>query len=366
MNDSHQPPPIRPAFERILSVITDAWPVDRWCDYGVLVAVSGGADSVALLRGLVHLKRERGGSGPLVVGHIDHGVRENSSQDAAWIRHLAQELQLDCVVRRLDQSRDDHPRDSSGTAPTHKTAEPDARELADSPPADEASLRSQRYRELLNIARQKGLRYIATAHHQDDQLETILFRIFRGTGLTGLQGIPRQRVVDSITIVRPLLDARRELIVDALAELKQPFRDDPTNALNHYTRNFLRNELIPLIESRFADWDASLLRLAEQTEAWTRSISDRVRKLRDSAVSHIDDGWQLDIHPVQDTDPFELQFLLQQLWDEAGWPRADMGHDQWSRLLDAIREEPPPAPFMLPGAVRVSRDDTRLQLRRQS
>lgn len=358
MNPPSQPQPVGPAFEQLLTAVTADWPAERWRDYGVLVAVSGGTDSVALLRALAHWKQKIGGSGSLVVGHVDHGIRENSNEDATWVKHLAETHRLACVVRRLSGESE------SGTTAEHDRRVPST--PGDPRATDEASLRERRYRELLNIAREYGLRYIATAHHQDDQLETVLFRMLRGTGLTGLQGIPRQRVVDDVTIVRPLLGMRRAVIVDALKELNQPFRVDPTNALNQYTRNFLRNQLIPLIESRFPDWDASLLRLANQTKAWARSIADRTRNLRQTTITRTADGWRLEIDPLKQVDAFELQFLLQQLWNEIGWPLSDMSQAQWHRLLAAIRDEPPPAAFMLPGAVRVTRDDTWLELRRQT
>ena len=362
MNPSAEPEPVGPAFEQLLEAISTHWPMERWRDYGVLVAVSGGADSVALLRALVHCKRKISGTGSLVVGHVDHRVRENSDEDAAWVMRLAETGRLECVIRRLG-----YPPETGAIDENDRRAECRAASTpVVQPRTDEASLRAERYRELLDIAREKGLRYIATAHHQDDQLETVLFRILRGTGLTGLQGIPRQRVVDDVTIVRPLLSVRRAVILDALKELNQPFRNDLTNASNRYTRNFLRNELIPLIESRFPDWDSSLGRLAHQAEAWTCAVTDQMRKLRHAAVARTADGWKLDIDSLKTVNAFELQFLLQLLWDETGWPRSDMGQDQWHRLLAAIRDEPPPAAFMLPGAVRVTRNDAWLELRRQT
>ena len=118
----------------------------------------------------------------------------------------------------------------------------------------EESLRNARYDRLVEMAGQHGCRYLVTGHHLDDQIETVLFRIFRGTGIAGLQGIPERRVVnEALTIVRPLLSVRSEELKVYLQSIGQDFCVDPTNAESTFTRNFLRNEILPSLEQRFGD-----------------------------------------------------------------------------------------------------------------
>src|SRR5262249_48782964 len=129
----------------------------------------------------------------------------------------------------------------------------------------EAAARQARYEFLAKTAHECGARYIATAHTADDQVETILFNVLRGTGLAGLAGIPRMRTLnESTTLIRPLLDFKRSEIISYLATLNQPYRDDETNQLLDYTRNRIRHDLIPILERDYNPRvRESLLRLAQ-------------------------------------------------------------------------------------------------------
>ena len=150
----------------------------------VLVAVSGGADSVALLTALVRLQKPV--ESVLIVGHYNHRWRgEESDEDARFVRELAKQygigFELDCAPQTREKST-----------------------------ANEASAREARYRFLQQTAERRGARYLATAHTADDQAETVLHRVLRGTGIAGLAGIPRTRVLSpAVTLIRPLLAYRR-------------------------------------------------------------------------------------------------------------------------------------------------------------
>ncbi len=187
----------------------------RW-----LIAFSGGPDSAALLVAAVGLGIK------VVAAHINHHLRGDESEaDEEFCRSLCQKLQVPIIVDHLNPSA-----------------------------SDENSLRDSRYAALISTAQRQLCSFIATGHTLDDQCETILFRIFRGTSPTGLKGIPACRAVTpSISIVRPLLNIRRTEILDYLRLQNCAYRLDSSNFSSAYTRNFIRNELIPMINERFGD-----------------------------------------------------------------------------------------------------------------
>ncbi len=234
--------PLQSEFSRIRRSVVRQWPVERWKSASTIVAVSGGPDSVAMLRVLCSLFAEYAPENKLVVAHINHKTQlQHSDRDADFVKRLAGQLGIACHVVEL--------------APSDEDKRP-----------SEQTLREARYRSLKQLATTIGARYIATAHNRDDQIETILFRIFRGTGIPGLAGIPRFRPVNErLTIVRPLLDHSRAEILDMLTELDQDFCVDATNATTDYSRNFLRNEVIPKIKERFgATFENGILGLGSQ------------------------------------------------------------------------------------------------------
>ncbi len=201
----------------------------------LLVAVSGGADSVALLRLLVDINCSDYWHWTLIVAHIDHGLRGAASRaDARFVTALAQTLHLPCVIRRLKL-----PKTSS-----------------------EDTARQARLKSLAAICRNKKCAAVVMAHHADDQAETILMRIFRGTGIDGLAAMSPQSHIAGLTILRPLLDIRRAALRDHLRQIRQPWREDQSNATNQFLRNRIRLQLLPLIESLWPRAVEALCRLA--------------------------------------------------------------------------------------------------------
>jgi tRNA(Ile)-lysidine synthase len=179
-----------------------------------LVMVSGGPDSVALLRALVELGRE-----PVVL-HVDHGLRgEESREDARFVRELCEKLGLAYEERWA------------------KLEEGNLQEQA----------RRERYRFAEEVASSRGLSAIATGHTADDVAETVLLNLARGAGLRGLSGIPQVRG----RIVRPLIQHRRQDILRYLEHLGQPYRIDPTNLTPKYARNRVRLEVMPILEELY-------------------------------------------------------------------------------------------------------------------
>ena len=208
----------------------------------ILVGVSGGVDSLTLL----HLLRFSPGlpATELVVGHFDHRMRSESDADALWVRGWATAWGLECRL---------------GRAETRLSSEEEARHA--------------RYAFFERERKALRARWVLTAHHADDQAETILFRIIRGTGLHGLEGIPERRAPG---ILRPLLPFTRDRLSEyADAAAIRP-RVDPSNEDPRFARNIIRNEILPRLESAIASGARrSLLRLgriARKEEAAWKSI----------------------------------------------------------------------------------------------
>lgn len=186
----------------------------------VIVAVSGGADSVCLLKVLDKLKEELGIS--LFAVHIHHGLRgEEADRDADWVREFCNSMNIECSVVHYNVKE---------YAGQHGLSVEEAGRLL-------------RYETFEREAKEKGAARIAVAHHGDDNAETILHNLFRGSGLRGLGGIPPVRG----KIVRPLLSVGRSEILEYLRKENQTFCEDSTNSCNEYTRNKLRNQILPLI-----------------------------------------------------------------------------------------------------------------------
>ena len=189
----------------------------------VLVAVSGGADSVALLHVFSRLQTEW----RLILRavHVDHGLRLESGEDAAWVRALGERL---------------------GVAVTVATRDVRAACTRDGWSIEEGA-RRVRYTALLDVARQYSMTRIALAHTADDQAETVLMRLIRGAGLTGLAGIPFVRALEECTVIRPMLEVSREHVLGYLEAEGVAFRTDPSNADWQFLRNRVRHELLPLL-----------------------------------------------------------------------------------------------------------------------
>ena len=152
----------------------------------------------------------------------------------------------------------------------------------------EATARRLRYRWLAKVAREAGAHWIATGHTADDQAETVLHRLLRGTGLQGLRGIAgRRKLEPGVSLVRPLLQTTRTEIIAYLEQLHQPFRQDSTNRDLSYTRNRIRLELLPYLAERYNPAvSIALARLAEQAnEAFQDEEAAAVQSLVSGGVA---------------------------------------------------------------------------------
>jgi len=185
----------------------------------VLAAVSGGADSVALLHLLHELARRRAVG--IQVAHLDHGLRRGSRTDRRFVEALARRLELPCIAARREVSA--------------------LRRKDESP---EEAARRVRWEFLHEAATRAGCQCIATGHTLDDQAETILMRLVRGAGATALTGMSES---GPGRVVRPLLAIEREALRSYLDRRGSGFREDPTNRNLRFDRNRVRHVVLPVL-----------------------------------------------------------------------------------------------------------------------
>ncbi|WP_322516316.1 tRNA lysidine(34) synthetase TilS [Rhodopseudomonas palustris] len=200
----------------------------------IVLAVSGGPDSLALMWLAARWRKARKRGPALFVVTIDHGLRPEAAREARSVKQLARKLDL-----------------------PHRTL----RWTGDKPNTGlPAAARAARYRLLAKVAKAVGAAHIMTAHTRDDQAETVLMRLSRGSGIAGLAAMPRETVRDGAVLVRPLLDVPKRRLVATLDRAKIGFAIDPSNADPRFTRPRLR-ELMPLLAAEGCD-SRNLARLA--------------------------------------------------------------------------------------------------------
>lgn len=290
--------------------------VQRWVASGSgpawVVAVSGGGDSVGLLR-VLHGASARVGLN-LSVAHLDHGARgEAGRRDAAFVADLAGSLGLPVDLGQWRPTRAGH---------------------------FEADARRARFDWLHEVARNRGAGAVAVGHTSDDQAETVLHRVVRGTGIHGLAGIPPRRTLgDGITLVRPLLDVSREQVRTYLAGLGQPFHNDATNADTSRTRARIRHDLLPKLAADYNPKVAeALVRLAGLASASTRAYRERVREAaRAATLDSSQDTVRFTRGELATLSEFLRAEVLRLAWRRAGWPEVGMAAGRWHRLAQLAR-----------------------------
>lgn len=295
--------------------VEQAWRPELWREVHVLVAVSGGADSMALLRALCDIKRRSGGAGEVLAAHVHHGIHAAADADARWVADEMRDLHVRSTVRRVDVQG----------------------ESAEQGDGLESAARSLRYAQLRAVAEAWGARFVATAHTADDQVETILHRILRGTGVRGLAGIPqKRRLGPTAVLIRPLLDVTRQEVLEYLSEIGQAYREDPTNRDVSFTRNRVRRELLPLLREAYNPRvDHALLRLGRQADELQEAVDAVVARLASDVASVSPEKIVVDVARLKHQPEPLVREVLRAAWRRAGWPEQQMSDPAWRRLAGA-------------------------------
>ncbi len=245
---------VETALRRFFSSPGQAGPGNQVVRLGV--GVSGGPDSVALLSAL--LAQPSSVPSHLSVLHVNHGLRPEADHEQRYVERLCRLWQLPCFIKKLDFS-----------PPPHGV---------------EAWARNARYQFFEAVMEQEGLDYLALAHTRDDQAETVLFRLLRGSARRGLSGIPPSRTIGTQgdkRLIRPLLDCSRQEVLEYLTDRRLSYVTDPSNADLGYARNRIRHRLLPLLATEFSPRiSRHLAHLADtlrEEEAWLETATTAAR-----------------------------------------------------------------------------------------
>jgi tRNA(Ile)-lysidine synthase len=317
----------------------------------LVVAVSGGPDSVALLHALAAFQVSRPASiGSLVIAHLNHQLRgADSDADACFVQQLHNALKaqtgarLEILCQRIDVGA-----------------------RAGQQKANLESLgRKVRYDWLSEVARSVHAPFVATGHTADDQAETVLHRLLRGTGLKGLRGIAARRTLAPGTeLIRPLLRLTRSEVLAYLKEEGQAYREDASNSNRNYTRNRIRHELLPYLAQRYNPAIASILgRLAEQASQAYQDQEMKAGNLLAEAERPRAGTLLVLAAPCLAAQPRHLvSEVFRLLWTREGWPLGEMGFRQWDQLAAVTLGDR--VAVDLPGGIRARRRDQVIQIGR--
>jgi tRNA(Ile)-lysidine synthase len=304
----------------------------------LVVGLSGGADSVALTDALAALRRRRGFR--LVAAHLDHGLRPGSADDAAFCQSLCDAL---AVPLR------------AGSAPVRERARRESGGL-------EQAARRERYSFLRRVREDEAAAAIAVAHTEDDQAETLLLRLLRGAGVTGLAGMRARRG----ELLRPLLAVSRAGVLAHLRERGLSWREDASNADPAHLRNRVRHELLPYLAQRFNPRiREALARTAALAADEADHMAHEARALRARAGTREGGLLVLDRRLLAAAPPAVARAAVRLALEEmGGLARVGAGHvEQVLRLARA--EAPSGRRLPLPGGreIRFTHRTLRLEMR---
>jgi len=285
----------------------------------ILLAVSGGADSTALMYAMCALKAEGVLNAELVCAHINHQLRgTDAEQDEEFVISEAAKLKLAVTTKRLDVRR---------FARKNKLS-------------IETAARRLRTECLLDIAKANDCKWIATGHQKNDNAETVIQRLVRGTGFRGLGGIwPARSFADEIRFVRPLLCVRRDEIVEYLRNRNIKWRTDHTNYDCTYRRNFIRHRLLPALQR---DCSGSiveqLFELALSARKFYELVCNEAEKIRPEAVDCADDKVIVDLKRFSIQHPAIKVELIRRGLAAIGSGERDLTHGHYERILELSEE----------------------------
>jgi len=309
----------------------------------MIVAVSGGPDSMALLCALAALRARKLHPGEardsiLVVAHLNHKLRgQESDGDEAFVRQFHESMN---AADRLGLEL--------------RCESVDIANLARVKGANVESIaRRARYDWLTRLARDLSIPFVATGHTADDQAETVLHHLLRGTGLRGLSGIaPRHVLTAGVEVVRPMLHLRRGEVLAYLEEERQPYRSDSSNSDLKFTRNRIRHALLPHLADCYNPAIVSLLgQLASQaSEAATELEAAAQAILAQAELPKAGNRVVLDKPRLALFPRHHVREVFRSVWHREGWPMGEMGFPEWDIMAGLALGES--AAIDLPGGIR--------------
>jgi tRNA(Ile)-lysidine synthase len=303
----------------------------------LIVAVSGGADSVALLVALRALARAR--RWRLTVAHMDHGIRGASSRaDAAYVAALARRWRIPARSARCNVPLRARRRGLSV----------------------EAAARDARYDFLARVVRETGADAVVTAHTADDQAETVLMNVCRGSGLTGLGGIPPVGAWGDVRILRPLLGIGHAELVGSLERCGVPWREDETNTDTRFTRNRVRRDVMPMLAGTMnPSVRNALCRLA----ALCRDDAEVLEAMTEARLGNcVLDGGDLSLAAVGRDAPAMRRRIVRRWLMSRGVPAQALDYESLARCETLLNSRRGSGVVPLDGGIGVKRENGRLSV----
>lgn len=308
-------------------------------DDGAVVGVSGGADSMALLHLLVGLNQTLGWNLQLHVAHLNHRIRPlDAEKDAAFVQAAADSLSLPCTIDERDVPALSEKEGAS------------AEEIG----------RRERYAFFERVCLQSGFRIITVGHHADDNAETILHRILRGTGLRGLAGIPRDRALhpgSNLRLIRPLLQRTRAELREYLSNAGIAFREDHTNVTNEPMRNRIRNLILPAVEAEVnPQVREALVRLGEQARWLEEFLHETVHRTFETLiVSRTDQVLTLNADALSRKSRIVQTEIIRLAYRSFGLGEQDLAFAHLVAALDLVADSSSGKQIQLPGGMAVQK-----------
>ena len=310
--------------------LLNCWPAEKWSGVTVLVAFSGGADSVALT---LALSRLQPAGTTIHVAHFNHRLRgQDADDDASFVEQFCQRHGLACTVGITSVA-------------------------AEKVSPSEADLRAVRYDFLTKLAGTIGARYIVTAHTADDQVETVLHRLCRGSGLRGLGGIREFQPLGEFVLARPLLHVWRADVLDYLETHDEVYRTDASNASDQYTRNRIRQHIVPALQERVQSDAPERIATAAMM---LRNVYDFMQQQCEQfCEDHIQFGQsevRIAANAIREIHSALGVEVLRHVWCVQGWPLRDMSAEVWQSLLQGVirhSQRISNEPRMYPGGIEI-------------
>ena len=303
----------------------------------ILLAVSGGADSTALMYAMHDLKAENFFDAELLCAHINHQLRgADGDLDEEFVVKQAKKLKLDVMTRRID-----------------------VREFARlNKLSIETAARQLRIRALIDIAKANNCELIATAHQKNDNAETIVQRLSRGTGFRGLGGIwPKRVFADEIKFIRPLLCFTRDEILNYLKQRNLNWRRDHTNADCAYRRNYIRHRLLPILQQDcVGSVVEQLSQLAQSARSYYNMVCSRADELWPGLTDCDEDKTVLDLEPfLVESQPVKVE-LIRRILANIACGEKYLTREHYENILQLVEQNVAGKKIELPGEFVVRRE----------
>jgi len=303
----------------------------------VLVALSGGPDSVFLLHALHQLKNKFKLKS-LYVCNLDHGLRGSESRgDSLFAKRLAGELGLEFIHKKINIDK-------------RKSKNLSTEEIA----------REKRYKFFYTAAKKVNANVLATGHTLDDQAETNLMRLIKGASLKGIVGIASVREERGLRIIRPLIEIEKSEIAEYLDKANVPYRVDSTNVEPIYFRNIVRKEILPFLERYNPRLKRALFSLAEHLREDFEFIEEEKNKVRSWELGVGRGNLEIKLKDIIIQPRAIQKEVLRDMLEKAGGEVKKLSFRHWKELENLIRHKAKGNSVDLPGGIRVSRGEKTL------